>query len=86
MACTVILKPSAEREFKRLPREAQVRLVRVFEGLQTNPFPPGVKKLAGFALYRLRRGDYRVVYGVEGRLLHVLIVKIGHRGDVYRGL
>ena len=55
--------------------------------LAENPRPPGVKALAGPSkLFRLRAGKYRVIYQIRGDVLLVLIVKIGHRRDVYRKL
>jgi len=55
--------------------------------LAENPFPQGIRKLTGEEdLYRLRVGNYRIIYQVQGRRLVVLIVGIGHRADVYRGL
>ena len=84
MAYTVILKPAAERGFKKLAPDAQRQVLRVLDALQENPFPPGVKKLTGAELYRVRTGDYRVVYSVERKVLHVLVVKIGHRREIYR--
>lgn len=86
MAYTVIIKPSAERAFKKLAPDTQRQVMRVLESLRENPFPPGVKKLAGMDLYRVRSGDYRIVYGVERKVLQVLVVKVGHRREIYRDL
>ena len=63
----------------------QRRIVHAVEGLAPNPRPPGVKKLAGASdHWRIRVGAYRVVYQILDRVLLVLIVDVGHRGDVYR--
>ncbi len=79
--------PKAERNFKDLNKPIQSRLARRIDLLAENPFPQGTRKLAGEEdLYRLRVGDYRIIYQVQGRRLVVLIVGIGHRRDVYRGL
>lgn len=76
---------TAEQQFRDLPRKEQRRLAARIDALADNPRPPGVKKLAGEeSLYRLRSGDYRVLYTVKDTLLIVLVVKIGHRRDVYR--
>ena len=76
---------SAEQQLRALPRRDQRRLAARIDALADNPRPPGVKKLAGEeSLYRLRSGDYRILYTVKDALLIVLIIKIGHRRDVYR--
>jgi len=63
----------------------QKRIVRSIESLADDPRPGGVKKLAGADdLWRLRVGDYRVIYEIRDRALVVLIIAVGHRGDVYR--
>ncbi len=77
----------AERDFKALDKPIQSRLARRIDFLADNPFPQGIRKLTGEEdLYRLRVGNYRIIYQVQGRRLVVLIVGIGHRADVYRGL
>jgi mRNA interferase RelE/StbE len=87
VAFEVRLKPSAERQLRRLPREAQLRIARRLDALATDPRPSGCEKLAGVAnLYRVRTGDYRIVYEVSDVVLVILVVAIGHRRDVYRKL
>jgi len=77
----------AERDFKALEKPIQSRLARRIDLLAENPFPKGIRKLTGEEdIYRLRVGDYRIIYQVQGKRLLVLVVGIGHRGDVYRGL
>ena len=86
MAYTVIVKPAAERQLKKLDAETQKSILRALEGLRENPHPAGCKKLAGLDLFRVRTGVFRIVYTVERKILTVLVVKIGHRRDVYKGL
>lgn len=87
MAYRIEFTPRADREFRALERSIQVRLRRRIDSLAENPFPQGIKKLAGEEdLYRLRVGDYRIIYQVQRKRLVVLVVGVGHRGDVYRGL
>lgn len=81
----LVFKPSAERAFLALPKDLQKRLDRRLLSLQDTPRPPGVKTLAGEpGVFRLRVGDYRVLYEVHDDVLIVLVLKIGHRRDVYR--
>ena len=78
-------KPSAGRAFLGLPRDVQRRPDRRLLALQDEPRPPGTKALAGeTGLYRLRVGDYRIVYDVHDKEMLVLVLAIGHRREVYR--
>jgi len=79
-------RPAALRFLESLPQKIRVRIVAKSEALTINPYPPGVKKLSGSELHRVRSGDYRIVYEVQGGALVVLVVRIGTRGEVYRGL
>ena len=77
--------PAATRQFKKLSREAQVRISRRIDTLAERPRPHGVKKLEGEdSLYRVRVGDYRVIYKIEDKLLLVLVLTLAKRADVYR--
>ena len=76
---------TAEKQLKKLPRDDQRRIARAMVELGDNPRPPGSRKLTGYDdVYRVRVGMYRVIYSVSGRKLIVIILKIGHRRDVYR--
>ena len=81
------LTPAVRRSLDCLPRPILKRIHTKISGLRDNPRPHDAKKLRceeGFL--RVRVGDYRIVYGIEDDQLIVLIVRIGHRRDVYRGL
>ncbi|HEV8069753.1 MAG TPA: type II toxin-antitoxin system RelE/ParE family toxin [Planctomycetaceae bacterium] len=81
----VLFAPAADRQLRKLPQAVQKRIVRSVEGLQANPRLPGAIKLQGeHDLYRIRAGEWRVVYQIADDRLVVLVVRIGHRGDVYR--
>ncbi len=87
MAYEVRLKPSVERALRKLPAQIRSRIGRRLDGLATHPRPSGCEKLGGVDdPYRVRVGDYRVVYQVSDEVLVVLVVTIGHPGDVYRRL
>jgi mRNA interferase RelE/StbE len=78
---------AAERALASLPRDDLRRVDEAIRGLADNPHPPGSKKLQGTDdLYRIRVGDYRVIYTVEAKRLVVLVVSIGNRRDIYRSL
>ena len=80
----VLIKPSAAKELHALPANDRKRVVTKIEGLASDPRPPGTEKLSGAEKYRLRQGDYRVLYSVDDSQKMLVIVKIGHRRDVYR--
>jgi mRNA interferase RelE/StbE len=81
----VELQPSAERDLASLSRPEQRRVAEKIDGLAQNPRPPGAKKLEGSQeIWRVRVGDYRILYQIEGAVLLVLVIRIRHRRDVYR--
>jgi len=78
-------KRSAEKELRKLPREVIARIIEAVSGLGVNPVPLGCRKLAGSEHnYRIRVGDYRVVYSLFQDRLIVEVVRVGHRREVYR--
>ena len=84
MPYEIHLTPAAERNLKKLPRHIVPIVQRKIETLAANPRPQGVEKMRGEEnLYRIRTGDYRILYTIEDRKLIVLVVKIGNRRDVY---
>jgi mRNA interferase RelE/StbE len=85
MAYRVELLPAVRREFRGLDSLTRERILRALIKLETQQRPPGAKKLAGREdLWRIRVGDYRVVYEIHDRVLVVLIVRIAHRREAYR--
>lgn len=77
--------PAAFRELASLPKDAQKRIGKKIDALAQNPRPAGVVAIkGGEGLLRLRVGAYRVIYRVEDDRLIVLVVRVGHRKDVYR--
>ncbi len=87
MAYTIEFAPAAERQFIALPKPIQVTVLRRIEKLAATPRPHGIEKLKGMDdIYRLRSGNYRILYTIKDKNLIVLIIKIGDRKDVYRGL
>ena len=81
----VFIKPSALKELESVgSRKLRRNLAEHIQALADNPRPLGCKKLTGGDQYRIRRGAYRVVYSIEDERRIVLVVKIGHRKDIYR--
>ena len=76
---------TAEKQLKKLRREDQERVVDAIIALGDQPFPRGSRKLSGYDdVFRIRVGAYRVLYSVAARRLIIIILKVGHRRDVYR--
>ena len=84
MSYEIRIKPSAVKELRALPDEVRARVVDRIRALAEDPRPRGCEKLTGGPRYRVRQGAYRVVYQVDDTAREVLVVKIGHRRDVYR--
>lgn len=79
----LVIKKSAAKELENIPRHDLRRIINKIQDLSTNPRPPGAQKLSNFELYRIRQGDYRIVYTINDMIIEVHIIKIGHRKDVY---
>ena len=81
----VLIRKSAASELARIPKEDLRRIVEKILSLAEEPRSQGCEKLSAQERYRIRQGDYRVVYSVDDASRVVEIVKIGHRSEVYRG-
>jgi mRNA interferase RelE/StbE len=82
----VVFKPTALKQLETIePRADRQRITKTIAQIADNPRPPGCQKLEGTRnTYRVRQGDYRIVYDVEDARILVLILKVRHRKDVYR--
>jgi mRNA interferase RelE/StbE len=79
------IKKSAEKELAKLPVHIILQIKEDVLALSNNPFPANYKKLKGHSnLYRIRSGDYRIIYTIHQDILTIEILKIGHRKDVYK--
>ena len=82
----VSIKRSAVKEIESIPQKKErQRIIRCIGQLAEDPRPPGSKKLSGNDKYRVRQGSYRIIYSIEDNELIIVVVKVGHRKDVYRG-
>jgi mRNA interferase RelE/StbE len=80
----LVVKKSAERELRTLPKQDLRHVTERLQRLSNNPRPSGCEKLSAHDQYRVRQGDYRIVYAIDDAARVVTIVKIGHRREVYR--
>ena len=74
--------PSAAREFRKLPEDVRRRVGRTIDALAIEPRPDGVKKLSD-GTYRVRVGDYRILYRVQDEILLIIVVRVRHRKEAY---
>lgn len=87
MAYRVELSPAATRELRKLDPAARRRIQAMVQLLADEPRPPVATRLiGGGGEWRVRAGDYRVLYAIEDDVLLVLVIRVGHRREVYRGL
>lgn len=80
----VIIRKSAADELSRIPKKNLRRIVERIRSLGDVPRPRGSEKLSAQERYRLRQGDYRIVYSIDDSVETVEVVKIGHRSEIYR--
>jgi len=79
------IKKTARKELEAVATKVdRRRIIKRIESLADNPRPPGSRKLSGRERYRIRQGNYRILYTIEDGVLIVHVIKIGHRKDVYR--
>jgi mRNA interferase RelE/StbE len=81
---SVVVAEAAARQITALDGSVRGRIVQRIQGLKEEARPSGCKKLTGSDLWRIRVGDYRIVYSIEDDRLLVLVIRVGHRREVYR--
>ena len=84
MRCNVAILPAAARQLAKLDRPVRKRVGDAIAELGNEPRPAGSKKLVGVDAWRIRVGDWRVIYQIQDDRLIVLVVRVGHRRDVYQ--
>lgn len=80
---TIFLTKTAQKQLDKLPDNVSESLLVVIQSLAENPRPSGCKKLKGREGYRVRKGDYRIIYDIFDTVLVIEIIGLGHRKDVY---
>jgi len=80
----VVFKKSIAKDLKGIPKQDVKRILEAIQKLATNPRPPQAKKLSAQERYRLRQGNYRILYSIEDGKLVITVVRVGHRRDIYR--
>ena len=80
----ILIKPSAVKELNKIPKKELSKITGRINSLSIDPRPSGCEKLAAQNAYRIRQGSYRIIYTIEDDKLIILVIKVGHRRDVYR--
>ena len=80
----ILFKESVWKDLKKIPKRELKKILSRVEKLGNDPRPMGCEKLTGEELYRIRPGNYRIVYSIQDNELTVWVFKVGHRKDVYR--
>ena len=81
---TVVVTEKIRKIILKLPSPVAVKIENSLLDLEEDPRPPGCKKLKGRKAYRIRVGDYRIIYEIEDNILRIVVIDLGHRKDVYR--
>jgi mRNA interferase RelE/StbE len=79
-------KKSVTKDLRSISKQDLKRIIERFDELTNNPRPVGCEKLSGQERYRIRQGDYRIIYEIRDDVLVVVVVKVGHRREVYRDI
>ena len=81
---SLFFKDSVRKDLASIPKNDLQRIIEQIGSLAENPRPIGCEKLSGQEKYRLRQGNYRIIYSIQDTQLTVWVVKVGHRREVYR--
>ena len=80
----IVFKKSVAKDLRQFPKKDIQRILKRIDSLKEDPRLAGAEKLSGDEKYRIRQGNYRILYMIEDEIITVTIVKVGHRRDVYR--
>jgi mRNA interferase RelE/StbE len=80
----IVVKKSVAKDLKNIPKKDVKRILSAIQKLADEPRPPQSKKLSGQERFRIRQGNYRILYAIEDNRLVVCVVKVGNRRNVYR--
>ena len=80
----IIVEGRAEKELRKLPAAIRRRIVDAIDSLAHDPRPASSRKMVGSSGFRMRVGDYRVIYEIKDEIVSIFVIKIGHRREIYR--
>lgn len=81
----LMFKKSVAKDLRDIPKKDVARILKRIKALSDDPSAPGCEKLSGQERYRVRQGVYRIIYEIIDDVLVIVVVRVGHRGEVYRG-
>jgi mRNA interferase RelE/StbE len=79
----ILITKTAQKQLDKLPDSIANTLIQTIQGLSSNPRPNGCKKLKGRGGYRIRKGDFRIIYDIYDKMLIVEVIAVGDRKDIY---
>ncbi len=80
----IFFRESVYKDFRKIPKKDLQKILSKIQNLSSNPRPPGSEKLTGQETFRIRQGNYRILYSIQDNHLTIWVVKVGHRKDIYR--
>ena len=80
----IFFKHSSVKDLDPILKKDLQRIIKRIDSLKEDPRPPGCEKLTGQERYRIRQGNYRIIYSIQDQELTIWVVKVGHRRDIYR--
>ena len=80
----IVFRKSVARDMRGIPSRDLRRILKTIDSLSGDPRPAGAERLSGQERYRVRQGNYRIIYEINDKEVIVIVVKVGHRRDVYR--
>ena len=80
----IFFRESVYKDFQKIPKKDLKKILSKIHNLSSNPRPPGSEKLTGQETFRIRQGNYRILYSIQDNQLTIWVVKVGHRKDIYR--
>lgn len=80
----IFFRKSVQRDVEKIPKKDLQQIMKRIVALAGDPRPPGCEKLSAQERYRIRQGNYRIIYSIQDDELTIWVVKVGHRKDVYR--
>jgi mRNA interferase RelE/StbE len=80
----IVFKQSVAKDLRAIPKKEVKQILNRIDYLAVDPRPPGAEKLTGDEKYRVRQGNYRILYYIEDAIITVTVVKVGHRREIYR--
>ncbi|MBT7051185.1 MAG: type II toxin-antitoxin system RelE/ParE family toxin [Desulfobacula sp.] len=80
----IFFRESVYKDFRKIPKKDLKKILSKIHNLSSNPRPPGSEKLTGQETFRIRQGNYRILYSIQDNQLTIWVVRVGHRKDIYR--